>query len=374
MQRSGGNLDEAPAARHCRLVLAADMVLTLPADLPDLSTRKLAAMLPAAAEAATLDDAEQIHVVMLGAKPGGATRLAVVKKVWLDRLLGQLRARGLHPEQAVPEFLLLPWNEGEWSMLVHEDGVVARLGEHDGAALDQGEPPAGALLARQQGTAPKHIRVYQGSALKAPDVARWSEALDLPVEYAGKWDWREATWNDRASLLTGTFTEARGRRDWSALVRPLAGGLALLGGLQLGGMALDWALQTREQASMRAEMRALAVKALPAHAAVVDPVWQVGEQLRGLRAATGGNNPDSFLSLLARAGLAWPAIGSPIPKSVNFAGRELELTLLDVEDAWLGQFENAATARGLAIVPDKGENGQILLRIRPLAAASGAQK
>ena len=374
VQRSGGNLDEVPAARHCHLVLAADLAVTLPADLPALPARKLAPMLPAAAETATLDDAEQIHVVMLGDKPGGESRLAVVKKAWLERLLGQLHARGLHPEQAVPEFLLLPRSEGEWSMLVHEDGVVARFGEHDGAALDQGEPPAGVRLALSQGTAPTGIRVYQGSALNAPDIARWNEALDLPVEYAGKWDWREAPWNARANLLTGSFAAARGRRDWGALVRPLAASLALLAAIQVGGMALDWAVQRQEQARLRAEMRALAEKALPAHAAVVDPAWQVAEQLRGLRASAGGGGPDSVLTLLARLGQAWPPDSGPLPKTLGYAGRELEVTFAAVDDSWLSQLKSAAAARGLNITAEKADGGQTLLRVRSVAAESGGRR
>lgn len=373
-QRSGGNLDEPPAARHCRLVLAADMVVSLDVALPNLPARKLAPMLAAAAEAATLEDAEQLHVALLGDKPGGTTRLAVVKKAWLEHLFGQLRARGLHPEQAVPEYLLLPRAEQEWSMLVHEDGVVARFGEHDGAALDQGEPPAGVRLALARGTTPKRITLYQGSALKSPDAGLWSTALGLPVEFAGKWDWREAPWNDKANLLTGQFTAARGRRDWSALVRPLAIGLAALAGIQILGMTLDWAMQTREQAAIRAEMQALAAKSLPAHAAVVDPVWQIGEQLRGLRAATGEAGADSALALLARLGQVWPQGGGVIPLSLNLAGNEITLTLPAADESWLEQIESAGAARGLAIAVETGEAGQTQLRIRPATTGAGERK
>ncbi len=371
-QRSGYNLDEVPTARHCRLVLAAEMTLALRADLPNLPARKLAAMLPALAETATLDDAEQLHVVMLGDKPGGSTRLAVIRKAWLDRLLGQLRGRGLHPDQAVPEFLLLPWSEGEWTLLVHEDGVVARFGAHDGAALDNGDPPAGLRLALGQGPAARRIRVYQGSALKAPDTEAWSRALDLPVEFAGKWDWREAAWNGQANLLTGDFTAARGRRDWRALVRPVAVGAGLLAVLQVLGMTVYWASQAREQATIRAEMRALATRVLPAQAAVVDPAWQIGEQLRALRAAA-GEGSEGNRSLLTRLGQAWPPGGGPLPGTLNYAGKVLELTVAAAEDSWLDELRAAGTARGLAITTDKDGSGHTLLRIRSALTGAGGK-
>lgn len=371
-QRSGYSLDEVPATRHCRLVLAADLTLALKADLPNLPARKLAAMLPAVAETATLDDAEQLHVVTLGNKAGAPARLAVVRKAWLERLLNQLRGRGLHPGQAVPEYLLLPWSEGEWSVLIHEDGAVARFGEHDGVAIDNGDPPAGIHLALAQGPAPKCIRVYQGSALKAPDVEAWRLALDLPVEFAGKWDWREAAWNDQANLLTGAFTAARGRRDWRALLRPLAIGTALLVLLQVLGMTVHWLSQTREQAGIRAEMRALAERVLPAQAAVVDPAWQVGERLRALRAASGDSSEGSR-SLLARLGRAWPHGAAPIPGTVNYAGKGLELTLASADDHWLEELKSAGTARGLAITVEKDASGQALVRIRTAPAGSGGK-
>jgi len=370
-ERSGSSLDDLPAARHCRLVLASDTVLLLAADLPDLPARRLAAMLPAVAEAATLDDAEQLHVTMLGT--GAASRLAVIRKDALARLLGPLRARGLHPDRALPECLLLPWQEGEWTLLLHEDGVVARFGAHDGAALDQGDPPAGLRLALGQAAAPSRIRLYQGSALKMPEAAHWSEQLGVPVEFAGKWDWREAAWNDQDNLLTGAYAATRNRLDWRPLVRPLAGGLALLGALQLAGMTLDWALQKREQAAIRAEMHALAERALPANAAVVDPAWQVSEQLRGLRAATGAE-AGGALSLLAQLGQAWSPGGGPLPRTVNYAGGELELTLANADDAWLDQLKGAGTARGLTISADKGDGGQTVLRIRAAAPATGGQR
>ena len=372
VERSGSTLDNLPSARHCRLVLATDMVLLLQAELPNVPARKLAPMLPAVAEAATLDDAEQLHVVMLGIKPGGSTRLAVVRNTWLERVLSRLRDHGLYPDQAVPESLLLPWAEGDWSMLVHEDGVVARFGLYDAAALDQGDPPAGAHLALSRGAAPKRIRLYQGSALKAPNAEIWSDALDLPVEAAGKWDWREAAWNEQANLLSGNFAPARGRRDWRALARPMAIGLALLASLQVFGMTLEWVLLKSEQSSIQAEARALAERALPAHAAVVDPAWQVSDQWRGMRSTLGGGN-DGFLALLARLGQIWLPGEGHMPKSLLYSGGQLDLTFASVDQTWLDQLKHGGSVMGLVVTLEKGETGQALLRIRSSATGSGGQ-
>ncbi|NTV96927.1 MAG: hypothetical protein HGA75_16200, partial [Thiobacillus sp.] len=48
---SGSDLAALPEARRCHLVLAADLVNLVPAELPDLPPHKLQGLLPGAAEA-----------------------------------------------------------------------------------------------------------------------------------------------------------------------------------------------------------------------------------------------------------------------------------------------------------------------------------
>jgi hypothetical protein len=146
-------------------------------------------------------------------------------------------------------------------------------------------------------------------------------------------------------------------------------GLAVLAGLQVIGMALDWAMQSSEQAGIRQETRALALKALPAHAAVVDPAWQVREQLMELRAtAAGGNQADSFLALIGRLGQSWPATGGATLKAVNYRANELELSFTAVQESWLEQLKAAALARQLSVTAkDKGA-GQTTLLVSPVSA------
>lgn len=362
LARTGATLDNLPAARRCHLVLAADTVLLLPGELPDLPARKLAPMLANVTETASLDDAEQTHAVLLG-PPSGGGRIALVRRNWLERLLDALRQRGLHPDQAVAESLLLPWRTGEWSVLVHEDGAVSRFGTHAAAALDQGDPPAGLVLALGQLPAPERIRVYQGSALKPPDLERWRSALACPVDDAGRWDWREAPWNPAANLLTGAFAASRTRHDWPALARPLVIGATLLGAIQIGGMSLDWILQTREQDRLQSEMRTLAARVLPAGAAVVDPAWQVGETLRALRGARGGGDASSLMARLARLAEVWPQEGAPIPVSISQAEQNLDLIFKAVDPPWLDRLRAAAATRGLRLSVDQVESGRTRVRI-----------
>lgn len=368
---SGGSLDNLPQARLCRLVLAADRVTIGSAALPRLAARKLAPLLPAAAEAFALADAEQIHAVVTAWDSDGRAWLAALDKAWLAACLAALRARAIHAAAALPESLLLPCAPGEWSVLCNEDGAVARLGPGQALTLDKGDPPAGLTLAMGQMAPPRQLRLYQGNALAAADADAWSAVLGVPVSYAGAWNWRTAPWPEVPNLLQGPFAPAHTRIDWPSLLRPMALGLTALAAIQLLGMLADWARLAGEQRAMQAEMRNLAEQALPAHAAIVDPAWQVAEQLR--RQRTGQHlAPDSLPSLLGRLGKAWPAAGSPALQSIAYQGQAMSVQLAKSDAAWLEQLRDAAAAAGLAVsVAQAGEGVALSVRLAADDAAAG---
>lgn len=354
---SGSGLERLPEARRCRLVLASDLVNVLPATLPELPPHRLQAMLPAAAEAHTLTEAEQLHVAWLGRDPAGTSWLAVLDKAWLRHSLKVLRERGVEADAALPESLLLPMRADAWSVLRHEDGAVLRIGAVQAYALDRGEPPAALGLA---GPLPGELDVYQGSALKQLDAERWQAALGLPVHDRGAWSWRTAAWPAGPNLLQGALQPRRGRMDWPALARGLAGGLALLAAIQCAGVAADWALLVREQARLQADMRDQAERALPAHAAIVDPAWQVAERLKAMHAGQGGGE-GGFLALLARVGTVWPA-GVATPRQVEYRAGGLTLRFDPAPpEAALAGLREGLVGAGLAVDAASPGGGRTLV-------------
>jgi general secretion pathway protein L len=365
IQTSGTRLEDLPRASRCRLVLASDLVLTVRASLPDLPERRLAALLPAAAEAATLVDADAIHAVLLERGVDGTAVLAVVEEAWLGRILSRLAEQGIHPDAALPEYLLLPWTPGVWSVGWRVDNTLARFGAAQGMALDDGEPPVGLSLALAQGGRPEVVKVYQCDNLGAPDWTRWRAALDTTVEAAGAWDWRTAPWPELPGLLQGRHSPNRNRLDWKRPARPLVWGVIALAGIQFFGLALDWAMLARESASVKQEMRVLAERALPAHAAVVDPPWQVTERLRSLHAATGNPESNALMGLLGQLGQAWPADGGALVQTLSYEAGALVVSVAGADGAWLDQLKTAAAARGLAIDGQEDPGKGVRFGVRP---------
>jgi general secretion pathway protein L len=365
LQSSGNQLADLPRARRCRLVVASDLVLSLKAALPDLPERRLAPLLAAAAEAETLLEADAIHAVLLERAADGEAVLAVVEEAWLARVLAGLSALGLHPESALPEYLLLPWSEGNWSVCWRAGKVLARLGRCEGMALDEGEPPVGLMLALARRGRPQSVRVHLGDEAGAPDWQRWATALGAPVEPDAPWDWRSAPWPDLPNLLQGRHAPGLKRVDWTRLARPVGWGVAALAAIQLVGVNLDWALLTREKAAIQQERRALAERSLPANSAIVDPPWQVAERLRTLQAAAGSPSQDTLVGVLGRLSQAWPAFGNVHLRSVNYEGGALSASVGAADPAWLDQLKSAAAAQGLAVSAeaDKEDARGVVLRV-----------
>lgn len=361
--RAGTTLAEAPRGMPCRLVIEARRVNVARVALPDLPARKLQALLANAVEGQSLEEAEQLHVVLAGRDAGGEARCALLNAAWLDRVLAALAARDLYPEAAVSEAFLIPWREGEWSVVVDEDQTLVRFDASHACVLDAGEPPAGLQLALAQPGRPRRVRVFRGNALHGADLDAWRAALGIDIEDGGKWDWRAAPWQEIGNLLVGRFAARRAGFDWRAARRPLLWGASAVLALHLGGMLVDASLLRAEQARLDQDMSALARRVLPPRANVVEPAWQVAEQLRALRAGQGQAAEAGMLGLLDRLGRIWPELGGPAWKALNYAEDGLEITLERLDPAWFERLRAQADNVGLTL----SRVGDNALRVQGMA-------
>jgi type II secretion system protein L len=375
IQSSGTQLADLPKSRRCRLVLASDLVVTLQTALPDLPERRLAPLLPAAAEAATLLEADAIHAVVLDHPKGGMATLAVTENAWLGNVLAGLASHGLHPNSALPEYLLLPQAEGQWSVCWRSKHPMARFNKHEGMTLDDGDPPVSLGLALHQRERPGALQIYLGDDTGAPALGQWRAAYGINAELAGSWDWRTAEWPELPGLLQGKYAPGLKRMDLTQFARPLAWGVASLAAIQLVGVVLDWAMLSREQSGIQHEMHVLAEEALPANSAIVDPAWQVTERLQRMRAATGiATAGDTLTGLLGKLGLGWPRFSGMLIQSLNYERGTLNATISNADPAWFGQLQTFASAQGLTASSQKPkDDGEGMVLTIQSAARGGSQ-
>lgn len=367
--RSGASLAEAPRADVCRLVVEADRVVTFAVDLPDLPERRLAPLLANAVEPASLDEAEQLHVVRLGRDGAGKTLCAAVSAPWLERFLTRLAERDVYPQGAVAEGLLVPWEPDSWSVVANEGHALVRLDARRVLAVDASDPPVGLMLALGRETRPNSIRLYRGNRLRAPDVAAWSAALGVEVVAAGDWDWRKAAWPATGNLLTGRLATRRAGPDWRGALKPLAWGALALAIIQALGLVAETLILRHEQQQLYETQRQLARRVLPAQAAVVDPVWQVSEAHARLVDRERGDEA-GMRAMMARLGEAWSTLPGAKLRHVEYSEGALEVGLAGRPEAWLAQFEAGAARHGLS-VKTRGQGNDVVLRVT--ATAMGGQ-
>lgn len=371
---SGSGSAGLPAADTCHLVLAGDLVGVVPAHLPELSGRKLAPLLSAAAEAHALGDAEQLHTALLERNALGPDWLAVIDPAWLDTTLTRLAASGLKVDAALPEYLLLPLEAGSWSLLRHEEGTLLRASAGFGLALDQGDPPAGLRLALDRAAemrlpVPQRLCLYQGNAVHPADGARWSAAVGIDVDLRGQWSWRDAPWPRLANLLSGRFAPRHDRFDARGLARPLWLGALLLVSIQGLAMTADWLRLSQEERSLRAEMVEAAARVLPAGARIVDPAWQVAEWVKSAQAMQGGASA-GMIDLMAGVGKARPSGGLAELREVRYEMDRLVIEFSRAEADWLDRYVANLHSQGLQASHDAGpEAGRSRLSIGRMPVA-----
>jgi type II secretion system protein L len=276
-------LGELPPADEIMIVLPVARLAFARAALPRGPAVKLAKLAPFVIEDAIICSLEDMHCVVLDEPPRegpDAERLvAVIGRDWFASALAELALFGIEPDRAIAESALISDADGIWTVVWSGDGGFAAPGGVEAIALDasvDGCPPLALKLAveerRRRGAPPRAVRVLLTGVADPPDVAKWSDALDLPVALTGKWlpeerDAREAKCPD---LLPSSSYVAWVASEWLARLRPAAvlavTLIAVYGLLTLG----DWAWVAYEAQGLRQDMDRALPKALP-DAKAVDP-------------------------------------------------------------------------------------------------------
>ncbi|NJM13673.1 MAG: hypothetical protein HC889_19065, partial [Synechococcaceae cyanobacterium SM1_2_3] len=168
--------DLAPQASGASLILIApgEAVTLHRALLPSPKRSTWARAIPYALEDQVAEDIETLHFALSALPDGAHLPAAVVAhdalRGWLDRC----NQAGLTPTAIVPEPLLLPWREGEWSVLLEPQRVVVRTGSWEGFATERDllELLLNQALVEAGDAKPQRLRVWGGtlSPLAATDV------------------------------------------------------------------------------------------------------------------------------------------------------------------------------------------------------------
>lgn len=344
-------------------------LLLCDAKVPTRNRARMRQAIPYALEEQLAQDIDQLHFA-LGAPADEQGPTAVIARATLDEWLARLQAAGIEPESLVPDVCALPWQDGQWTLLLEDHGVLARTGAARGWAADH-DNLAWLLDAelRQHG-APARVRVLSTQ----PDA---DLALGLPPETEVSRDTLAgyplslfARHHDRArsiDLLQGPYQRGTAHADQRKRWRWVAALAAVLVAVEVGGAWYEHARLQQElqraQAQIETEFRAV----FPRVQRIVEPKAQMQQELQRLRSGEGGSD-GVFLALLADAAPALTGPGALRITRLQYRDRQLELDLDAPSFQALDRIKQVLSEQGLsaeilsASAAGQGVSGRLRIR------------
>lgn len=250
--------------------------------------------------------------------------------------------------QWLPEPLLLPWQAGEWCLVMAADAVIVRSGECEGYTVEPELLPM-LLTAAAAAALPRTLVVY-GS-----DQER--ELPLIPPALQDRVQWRQgnlcsalmlARDEQPMNLRQGPYAARLPLTRWWQQWRVAAIVLGVAFALQLLATWADYRALSNDNLALRAAVETSYRQAVP-EGALVDAERQLRRQLDGLRGGAGGGG---FVRLLERAGsiIAQRPGTSIVSINYNQRGGEMRLNIVANDFAAVEQLRAGLADAGLAAV------------------------
>ncbi|MFZ1642222.1 MAG: type II secretion system protein GspL [Candidatus Contendobacter sp.] len=293
----------ATQAMGARLLLIApgEAITLHRVPLPSRKRSTWARAVPYALEDQVVEDIEALHFALGGMPDGDRLPVAVVNRDALRGWLDACAQAGLVPVAVIPEPLLLPWQEGDWSILLEERRAVVRTGRWEGFATERNllELLLNQAIAEAGDGKPQRLRVWGNPPPVLTEAGlepRIEDSAPEPLQVFAS-AYQPAT---AINLLQGAYSP---RAHWGRWLRPWRAAAMLASAwllVQSFSLAHEYWSLRREQATLRAAMEQVYKDAVPGATRIVNPKVQLETRLRELRptSASGG----AFLELLYRGG------------------------------------------------------------------------
>lgn len=289
---------------------------------------------PYALEDQLIDDIETLHFALGQAPDGDHLPVATVDHAVLRGWLETGAQAGLIPVAVIPDSLLLPWQEGDWSVLLDGQRIVVRTNRWEGFVT---EPETLNLFLNQAlieaGDAkPQRLRIWGSPPPVTLDMT-WQVENELPEplqQFAV--GYRPET---VLNLLQGPYSR---QTPWKRWLRPWRAAAILASvWLIVQGVAMvyEHGQLQRKQIALRTAIEQVYRDAVPGATRIVNPKVQLESRLQELAPAGAGGS--AFLELLYQAGQ--PLVNSPdiTLRSVSYREGQLDLVLEGGNPAVLDQ-------------------------------------
>lgn len=332
----------AALARNRRVValLPGERVSLLDADIPTRKRQKILQAAPWVLEDRLAQDVESLHFTLGPRTEGDRIRIAVVDRGDIDSLVEELAEAGIVADAVIPDFLALPRQADEWTVLVEDNRVIVRTDDCDGLSTDRSMSMEmiDALIdvSRDNHALPSRIRVFRSgddqdlvealgrSAEAIPEIA--DEPCDGPAINA----WIPSVPSRLPlNLASGEFQMQHEKDDWWLPWRPaltLASAWLMLLAI---GEAVNLHQLAQEQQQLEQRIETVFEEALPDATRMVNPKVRMERRLNALR---GGGDESDFLPTMAILGDSISGLDQGRLQGISYRPGVLDLSIR-VEDA-----------------------------------------
>ncbi len=268
----------------------------------------------------------------------------------------------------LPEPLLLPWEPGEWCILLEGDRVVFRVGQCKGFTAETGllEVLVKAMLS--EADPPAAVIMY--------GIDQEADTNMLPVELRDRVQWRRGnlsaammlskTEEVNLNFLSGDFAPRLPVGLWWRQWRAVAAVFAVAFLLQLGAVYAEYRALSAQNIALRSAVQDSYRSVFPA-GVVVDAEKQLRRQLDAL----GGTGKGAgFVSLMERVGAAIAGMPGTTIASINYndKGGEMRLNIVAADFEGVEKLRSRMNEVGLEAVTEssntKGDRVSARLRVK----------
>jgi general secretion pathway protein L len=306
----------------CFAVPGADVrLLTLPVTAEE--KKHIGKSLPFMLEEQVAADIEALH---FASKPLDKENFAVAVCA-LDKMREWQALLADYPgiNRWIPEPLLLPWQAGEWCIVLADEGAIVRTGNCAGCSIEVEMLPALLASALEDGTAPHAVILYGHD--QAADTAL------LPADLQDKVQWRAGNLYSALmlgdpgvttlSLLQGEFAPRLPLTRWWRQWRAVAAVFAVACAVHLLATYADYRNLKSENLALRTAVQDSYRKAYP-KGAMVDAEKQLRRQLDALR---GSAQTSGFVSLIDRVGSVIASRPGTTIATINYSDKSDEMRM-----------------------------------------------
>lgn len=355
-----------PASERTEAVLMGAQFSWYRVRVPRANAREQAKSIRFALEEQLMKDVLYQHIIPTH-KGTESWSVMVIEQERMKHLVAQFSAIGRPLDSLYGAVQSIPFQEGVWSIALHDQALWVRTATDMGFADDL-DPSAMPCLfataigqARFNSTLPHTIRIL-ATDVRSVHNQNWLEELGVPCESDEEWLWHDIP-ADAANLLQGDF--AARHRD-NMLSRQLKPALLLLAGILMLHLILVtvniWVQDARLNTYKQEMVQVL--KHQMSGISVQNPPAQLLRELNRQRTLAGYLADDEPLSMLADFSRAAGADGENALQKLRYETGSMTLSLDPKMDS--ASLIKRLSMYNISTTPGKNEKSQLLLkRVRP---------